>query len=74
MGNYTNLKDVLIDVGKKGTNILSLQSSRGRQRIDKSIVVGPNSDALEMLPGSTFLEAYKCVMLVMAKENVLIAL
>jgi Glycosyltransferase family 92 len=59
MGNYSSLKDVLTDLGKRGTNIVSLRSSRGRLRMDKSVVAGPKGDALEQSPDSTFLEAYK---------------
>jgi hypothetical protein len=36
MGNYTSLKDVVRDAQKKGTNILSFRSSRGRLRFDAS--------------------------------------
>jgi hypothetical protein len=63
MGNYTNLKDVLRDVGKQGTNILSLRSSRGRLRRDKGVIVGENSDAYEKSSESLFLEAYKYVLM-----------
>jgi hypothetical protein len=56
MGDYTSLKDVLVDVGKQGTNILSLRSSRGRLRLDKSDVVGSST---EKSADKTFLEAYK---------------
>lgn len=59
MGNYTNLKDVLRDLGNKGTNILSLRSSRGNLRMDPSVVVGQNKDGIEKSKESTFLEAYK---------------
>jgi hypothetical protein len=59
MGDYTNLKDVLADAAKGGTNILSLRSSRGRLRLDKSDVVG-NENAIEKSPDKTFLEAYNC--------------
>lgn len=61
MGNYTNLPDVLRDVGNQGTNILSLRSTRGRLRRDKSVIVGSNKDAYEQSPDSMFLEAYKYV-------------
>ena len=37
MGDYSSLKDVLKDAAKGGTKILSLRSSRGRLRPDKSI-------------------------------------
>lgn len=58
MGNYTNLKDVLKDAEKKGTNILSFRSSRGRLRLDKSDPV--NDDARTKMQDATFLEAYNC--------------
>jgi hypothetical protein len=61
MGNYTNLKDVLRDVGVKGTNILSLRSSRASLRLDHSVLVGQNNDSIEKSSASTFLEAYKYV-------------
>ena len=61
MGNYTNLKDVLRDLGQQGTNILSLRSTRGNLRLDHSVVVGQNNDAIEKSKDSTFLEAYKYV-------------
>ena len=61
MGDYTNLKDVLVDIGKEGTNILSLRSSRARLRMDKSDVVGSNDEAIEKSADKTFLEAYKYV-------------
>jgi hypothetical protein len=61
MGNYTNLKDVLRDLGQEGTNILSLRSSRGHLRLDHSDVAGQNHDAIEKSKDSTFLEAYKYV-------------
>lgn len=59
MGNYTNLKDVLKDVRKQGTNILTLRSSRGKLRMDKSTTAEKNKNAMEMLPDKTYLEAYK---------------
>lgn len=58
MGDYTSLKDVLVDVAKTGTNILSLRSSRGRLRMDKSNVVS-NGKAIEKSADFTYLEAYK---------------
>ena len=58
MGNYTNLKDVLVDVAKQGTNIFSLRSSRGRLRMDKSDVVS-DGRSIEKSADKTFLEAYK---------------
>lgn len=59
MGNYTNLKDVLRDAEKGGTNILSMRSSRGKLRPDKSIEIGGKS-SLEKSADATFLEAYNC--------------
>jgi hypothetical protein len=61
MGNYTSLKDVLRDLGRQGTNILTLRSSRGHLRLDHSVVAGQNNDAVEKSKDSTFLEAYKYV-------------
>ena len=66
MGNYTSLKDVLRDLGQQGTNILSLRSSRGHLRLDHSMVVGQNNDAVEKSIDSTFLEAYKYVLFAIA--------
>ena len=60
MGNYTNLKDVLRDVEKGGTNILSMRSSRGKLRADKSIEISGKSSSLEKSADATFLEAYNC--------------
>lgn len=61
MGNYTSLKDVLRDAEAKGTNILSLRSSRGRLRIDKSDQIGKTGNAArEKFANVTFLEAYNC--------------
>jgi hypothetical protein len=59
MGNYSSLKQVLADVGARGTNILSLRSSRGRLRMDKSDVAGVSMDAREKKADATYLEAYK---------------
>ena len=58
MGNYTSLKDVVIDAGKGGTNILSFKSSRGKLRYDSSKDV--NGGQRAMLDNTTFLEAYNC--------------
>lgn len=60
MGNYTNLKDLLKDAEKEGTNILSLRSSRGRLRKDASVEVGENRLAIDKSPDATFLQAYNC--------------
>lgn len=60
MGNYTNLKDVLRDAEKGGTNILSMRSSRGKLRADKSVEVGDIKMALEKAADATFLESYNC--------------
>jgi hypothetical protein len=58
MGKYDSLKDVLRDVHRKGTNILSFRSSRGYLRPDKSDFIGDH--AYEKAPRSTYLEAYNC--------------
>lgn len=60
MGNYTSLKDVLKDAETKGANVLSLRSSRGKLRKDKSVDVGENAGAIDKSPDATFLEAYNC--------------
>lgn len=60
MGNYTNLKDMLRDAEKGGTNVMSLRSSRGKLRVDKSIEVGDSKNAIEKASDATFLEAYNC--------------
>jgi len=60
MGNYTNLKDMLKDAAKGGTNILSLRSARGKLRPDKSVEVGTDQSSLEKQPDATFLETYNC--------------
>jgi len=60
MGNYTNLKDMLKDAEKGGSNILSLRSARGKLRVDKSVGVGDSKSAIEKDVGATFLESYNC--------------
>lgn len=60
MGNYTNLKDVLRDAEKEGTNVLSLRSSRGKLRKDMSFEVGDSKNAIDKSPDVTFLQAYNC--------------
>jgi hypothetical protein len=57
MGKYTSTRDVLRDAADRGTNILSLRSSRGRLRLDKSDAVGGSR---EQSQNTTFLEAYNC--------------
>jgi hypothetical protein len=59
MGNYTNLKDVLLNAGAQGTNILSFRSSRGYLRQEHSVSVD-DGRALEKSENKTFLEAYNC--------------
>jgi Glycosyltransferase family 92 len=59
MGNYTNLKDVLSDAHRGGTNILSFRSSRGKLRREKSDEVN-NGSAIQKSPSALFLDAYNC--------------
>jgi hypothetical protein len=58
MGKYDSLKDVLREVYRGGTNILSFRSSRGNLRPDKSDLIDDN--AYEKSSSSTYLEAYNC--------------
>ena len=37
MGNYTSLRDVVLDAELQGTNILSFRSTRGKLRMDRSV-------------------------------------
>ena len=61
MGNYSSLKDIVIDAGKRGTNILSFRSSRGKLRYDQTEEVrGVPGGRRAMLDNTTFLEAYNC--------------
>jgi hypothetical protein len=57
MGKYNSLPELLHDMDKAGTNILSFRSSRGRLRQEASIHDG---NCRERLPNVTFLEAYNC--------------
>ncbi|KAL3927910.1 MAG: hypothetical protein SGBAC_012882, partial [Bacillariaceae sp.] len=69
MGNYTNLKDVVRDAAKGGTNILSFRSTRGKLRHDftreseyhekkrDGVIKTPILDKADNV---TFLEAYNC--------------
>ena len=59
MGNYTNLQAVLSDAQQDGIHILSLRSSRGRLRREKSDEVS-NGTALQRSPSALFLDAYNC--------------
>jgi hypothetical protein len=59
MGNYTNLRDVISAVSKRGTNILSFRSSRGKLRFDASDEV-MNGTAIQKSPDEPFLQAYNC--------------
>jgi hypothetical protein len=59
MGNYTNLKDVVKDAHRGGTNILSFRSSRGKLRLDNSEFVYDGA-AIQKSAASAFLEAYNC--------------
>jgi hypothetical protein len=58
MGNYTDVRDVLNDVKKQGTLILSLKSSRGRLRHD--MLVPTTNKMYQKDPSKLFLEAYNC--------------
>lgn len=58
MGNYTDVRDVLSDVKKQGTKILSLKSSRGKLRYD--MAVPAERKGIERDPSKLFLEAYNC--------------
>jgi hypothetical protein len=67
MGNYTDVREVLRDVKKQGTHILSLKSSRGRLRHDMLVPITTTTsttDNKEVLhqkdPAKLFLEAYNC--------------
>lgn len=67
MGTYTNLKDFLYDAyTNNGTNIVSLRSSRGRLRMDKSNINTLNNNNRTSLFGydksndTLYLEAYNC--------------
>jgi len=57
MGSYDNLKDVLRDAHRGGTNILSFRSSRGRLRQEAS---QQDEKGRTRLSNATFLEAYNC--------------
>ena len=57
MGNFTNLRDMLLRAGEHGSHILSFKSSRGRFRLDKTI---PHGTGRKKAPNATFLEAYNC--------------
>ena len=57
MGKHESLKEVLENLSP-ATNILSMRSSRGRLRLDKSDKV--TDDAIEKKADVTFLEAYNC--------------
>jgi hypothetical protein len=57
LGNYTDLKDVLNDAKKGGTNILSFRSSRAKLRFDSSRNEGSGR---EMIANTTFLDAFNC--------------
>lgn len=57
MGKYSNLKDLLKDAKKDGTNILSFRSSRGKMRQEYSVQDGKGR---LKLPNATFLDTYNC--------------
>ncbi|CAJ1936075.1 unnamed protein product [Cylindrotheca closterium] len=69
MGNYTNLKDVVKDAAKGGTNILTFRSTRGKLRHDftreaeyheKARDDSTKIQILDKAANVTFLEAYNC--------------
>ena len=63
MGNYTNLRDVVLDAEKQGTNILSFRSTRGKLRYDHTTTTmtdGSASGNLIKKLDVPYLEAYNC--------------
>jgi hypothetical protein len=59
MGNYSSLKEVLLDAGQKSVKIMSFRSSRGKLRLDASEEVN-NGTAIRKSSDSAFLQAYNC--------------
>lgn len=58
MGNYTDVRDVLADVQKQGTKIVSLKSTRGKLRHDMTVPTQEHGAVKD--PSKLFLEAYNC--------------
>lgn len=58
MGDYADMKDVMRNVAKTGTKILSFRSSRGKLRFQHCLEQ-PDGTWIKK-PEATFLEAYNC--------------
>eukprot|EP00548_Thalassiothrix_antarctica_P011362 CAMPEP_0194155296 /NCGR_PEP_ID=MMETSP0152-20130528/63899_1 /TAXON_ID=1049557 /ORGANISM="Thalassiothrix antarctica, Strain L6-D1" /LENGTH=779 /DNA_ID=CAMNT_0038862019 /DNA_START=212 /DNA_END=2551 /DNA_ORIENTATION=+ len=67
MGEHNDLRSVVIEAQKKGTNILTFRSSRGRLMYERSKDV--EGGYREMLPNYTYIEAYNCDSSSIPKES-----